>query len=46
MTRKKHVKKWREQFGDRFPECEGLNDNLSALKTAAPAILRNDSRSA
>jgi len=38
---------WRRQFGDRFPECEDEGEKEEkALKTSAPAILRDDARSA
>ena len=44
--KEKACKKWRKQFGDRFPACEGLKDHSVALKTSSPAILRDDARSA
>ena len=39
-------KLWRREFGDRFPKCEDLEEEVSPLITASPAILRNDARSA
>lgn len=44
--KEKACKKWRNLFGDRFPACENLKDNFTALKTSAPAILKDDFRSA
>lgn len=36
---------WGKEFGERFPGCEICKES-SQLKTSAPAILRNDARSA
>ncbi len=38
-------KRWASHFGDRFPSCKGL-DEEKALTTSAPAILKDDARSA
>jgi len=42
-SKKKACKLWREEFGDRFPNCEDIKDKLF---TTSPALLRDDSRSA
>lgn len=39
-------KKWKIEFGDRFPKCEDLKNHEAPRKTTAPAILRDDARSA
>ena len=45
--KEKACKKWKREFGDRFPKCEGLKKKIdTALKTSAPAILKDDARSA
>lgn len=45
-SKKEACKKWKKEFGDRFPKCEGLEENKIPLKTSAPAILSDDARSA
>lgn len=42
-SKKKACKIWREEFGDRFPNCDDIEDKLF---TSSPALLRDDSRSA
>jgi len=42
----KACKKWKSEFGERFPKCEDLKEVDTPRKTAAPAILRDDARSA
>lgn len=37
---------WREEFGNRFSNCDKIADDKGALYTAAPALLKNDARSA
>ena len=45
--KEKACKKWKKEFGDRWPSCDNLKeDDETAKKTAAPAILRDDARSA
>jgi len=38
--------KWREEFGERWTDCDTLAREDSAKYTTAPAILRDDARSA
>jgi len=47
-SKKAACKKWTSYFGDRFPSCDGLDDvdEEEALTTVAPAILKDDARSA
>ena len=46
-SRKAACEIWREQFGPRFPQCEDeKKDGDKARITAAPAILKDDARSA
>ena len=45
-SKKEACKKWRKEFGDRFSNCENVKDSSESLKTTAPAILRDDARSA
>ena len=42
----KSCKIWYKHFGDRFPSCDGLSKKAEAITTAAPAILRDNARSA
>jgi len=37
---------WYRYFGNRFPECDNLDEESSTFKTSAPALLHNDGRSA
>lgn len=39
-------KKWKSEFGDRFPKCEDLKKVDIPRKTSAAAILKDDARSA
>lgn len=39
-------KKWKSEFGDRFTKCEDLKEVETPRKTSAPAILKDDARSA
>lgn len=39
-------KNWRKEFGDRWTNCEELADDSCAKYTAAPALLKDDNRSA
>lgn len=39
-------RRWRTEFGRRWPNCDELQKDDKALYTVAPAILRNDARSA
>jgi len=39
-------KKWKNEFGARFPKCEELKVEDTPRKTSSPAILRDDARSA
>lgn len=39
-------KLWRKEFGERFDSCENLVDDDLELVTSAPALLRDDGRSA
>ena len=39
-------KKWKSEFGKRFPRCEDLKVVDTPRKTSSPAILRDDARSA
>lgn len=39
-------KKWKSEFGKRFPKCEDLKIIDTPRKTTSPAILRDDARSA
>ena len=45
-NKKKACTVWRKEFGDRFYDCNQIRDDKGALYTAAPALLRNDARSA
>lgn len=45
-SKKEACKIWLKEFGDRFFNCDNIEDSKIALKTAAPALLRNDARSA
>ncbi|PIV64641.1 MAG: hypothetical protein CO162_00945 [bacterium (Candidatus Ratteibacteria) CG_4_9_14_3_um_filter_41_21] len=45
-SKEKACRKWKKEFGDRFPKCEDLKENGGPLRTSAPALLRDDSRSA
>lgn len=45
-SKKEACKKWRKEFGDKFSSCENIEDSESALTTSAPALLRDDARSA
>ena len=47
INKKESCKIWRKEFGERFPKCEDINDeNDELLITKAPAILKDDARSA
>jgi len=39
-------KQWRAEFGSRWPDCSGLEKDTGARYTVAPALLRDDARSA
>jgi hypothetical protein len=39
-------KKWKSEFGARFPKCEDLKVEDTPQKTSSPAILKDDARSA
>jgi hypothetical protein len=43
VNKKEACKIWREEFGDRFTNCDNIEDKL---KTSSPALLRDDARSA
>ena len=45
-SKKEACKLWKKHFGDRFPCCDSIEDNEIAIRTSAPALLRNDARSA
>jgi len=45
-SKERACKLWKAEFGHRFPKCEGLEGKDAPLRTSAPAILRNDARSA
>jgi len=45
-SKKASCKKWRGEFGDRWTDCGGLEDKDTARYTKAPAVLRDDARSA
>lgn len=44
--KKKASEIWQKEFGDRFPVCDDSDSEKGALFTSAPAILKNDARSA
>lgn len=44
-SKMKACKKWKREFGDRFPKCEDLSEDVATV-TSAPAILRDNARSA
>jgi len=46
IDKKKACKIWKSEFGDRFFDCDKLEDGKGALRTCAPAILKDDARSA
>ena len=46
VDKKKACKIWKSEFGDRFFDCDTLEDEKGALRTCAPAILKDDARSA
>lgn len=39
-------KKWAKEFGDRFPNCDNIKEDEEPKRTEAPAILKDDARSA
>ena len=39
-------KQWRTEFGNRWPDCDTLEKSDKSIYTVAPAILRDDARSA
>jgi len=43
-SKQKAAKKWRKEFGDRFPEYKDPDKSKKVLKTSAPAILHDDAR--
>ena len=45
-SNKEGCKEWRILLGNRFPNCDLIEENTVALKTIAPAILHDDARSA
>ena len=45
-SKKQACKSWRSEFGNRWTDCESLDETDKPRYTKAPAILRNDARSA
>jgi len=45
-SRKKASETWQKEFGDRFPVADDPDKQRELLKTSAPALLKNDARSA
>lgn len=45
-NKKRACQIWRNEFGDRFFDCDKITDGKGALCTEAPALLRDDARSA
>jgi hypothetical protein len=45
-SKKDACKEWRKLLGERFPDCETISESGKSLRTAAPAIIHDDARSA
>lgn len=45
-SKKDACRKWRKEFGDRWSNCDALEDDGKSQYTKKPALLRNDARSA
>jgi hypothetical protein len=46
INKKKACKIWLGEFGERFFNCDKLEDDKGALRTCSPALLKDDARSA